>query len=167
MLRSDHFTANISFNLSDVFSNKFTDVTLVSDDKILFNAHRYVLGVCSPVLKNILLNNPHHHPLIYLRDVNHQELESEMKNLGCVKLLYMCEECGASFNHTKNLNQHTSSKHGGIVYSCKLCAYKAKKPDNLKQHQDSVHGGKRFSCDQCIFYINILPLDSPPLPTPT
>ena len=103
--------------------------------------------------------------LIYLRGVNHQELESEMKNLGCVKLLYMCEECGASFHHTKNLNQHTSSKHGGIVYSCKLCAYKAKKPDNLKQHQDSVHGGKRFSCDQCIFYINILPLDSPPLPT--
>ena len=59
MIRSDHFTANISFNLSDVFSNKFTDVTLVSDDKILFNAHRYVLGVCSPVLKNFLLNNPH------------------------------------------------------------------------------------------------------------
>ena len=54
----------------------FCDVTLVSDDQIPFQAHRFVLSAFSPVLKNILLNNPHSHPLIYLRGVNHQELDS-------------------------------------------------------------------------------------------
>ena len=46
--------------------NSFCDVTLVSDDQIRFQAHRYVLSTFSPVLKNIFLNNPHSHPLIYL-----------------------------------------------------------------------------------------------------
>merc|ERR1712179_533107 len=61
----------------DVFTeNSFCDVTLVSDDQKPFHAHRYVLSTFSPVLKNILLTNPHSHPLIYLRGVNHQELDS-------------------------------------------------------------------------------------------
>ena len=63
--------------LSDIFENKsFTDVTLVSDDQIPFQAHRFVLSAFSPVLKNILLNNPHSHPLIFLRGVNHEDLYS-------------------------------------------------------------------------------------------
>ena len=69
--------SNITSTFADVFTeNKFTDVTLVSEDKIPIQAHRYVLSVFSPVLKNILLDNPHPHPLIYLRGVNHQEMYS-------------------------------------------------------------------------------------------
>ena len=56
--------------------DNFSDVTLVSDDQISFQAHRYVISALSPVLKNILLDNPHSHPLIYLRGINHQELDS-------------------------------------------------------------------------------------------
>jgi len=37
-------------------------------------AHRYVLSAFSPVLKNILLSNPHPHPLIFLSGVYHLEL---------------------------------------------------------------------------------------------
>ena len=68
---------NITSSLSHVFTeNRYSDVTLVSDDKIPFQAHRYVLSASSPILKIILLDNPHSHPLIYLRGVKHQELES-------------------------------------------------------------------------------------------
>ena len=59
--------------------NWFCDVTLVSDDQKPFKAHRYILSFFSPVLKNILINNPHSHPLIYLRGVNHQDLASIMQ----------------------------------------------------------------------------------------
>ena len=52
----------------------FTDVTLVSDDQI--QAHKIVLSSCSPLLKNLLLNNPHSHPLLYLSGVKQQELQS-------------------------------------------------------------------------------------------
>merc|ERR1719245_602597 len=66
-LKWKNFTSNISYRLSNVFEeNCFTDVTLVSDDQKQFQAHRYVLSNFSPVLENILLSNPHSHPLIYL-----------------------------------------------------------------------------------------------------
>ena len=76
-LKWKHFLSNKTSSLTDVFTeNSFTDVTLVSDDQIPFQAHRFVLSAFSPVLKNILLNNPHSHPLIFLRGVNHEDLYS-------------------------------------------------------------------------------------------
>jgi len=56
--------------------NSSFDVTLVSDDQVQFHAHKCVVSACSSVLKNLLLNNPHSHQLIYLRDVKQQELWS-------------------------------------------------------------------------------------------
>ena len=71
------FNSHLTSSLSDVLTeNSFTDVTLVSDDKVQFQAHKCVLSACSPVLKNLLLNNPHSHPLIYLRGVKQKELNS-------------------------------------------------------------------------------------------
>jgi hypothetical protein len=76
-LRWKAFSTHLSSSIYDVFTeNCFSDVTLVSDDLIQFQAHKCVLSACSPVLKGLLLNNPHSHPLIYLRGVEHQELES-------------------------------------------------------------------------------------------
>ena len=80
MIRS-MYTLKCNFNqklsLPEMFKEKtFADVTLVSDDQIPFQAHRFVLSAFSPVLKNILLNNPHSHPLIFLRGVNHEDLYS-------------------------------------------------------------------------------------------
>ena len=76
-LKWKYLNSNRRFSFKDVFEhNSFTDVTFVSDNQIPFQAHRYVLSAFSPVLKNILLNNPHSHPLIFLRGVNHQELDS-------------------------------------------------------------------------------------------
>ena len=77
LLKWKYITSNLTSSLSGVFrENSFSDVTLVSDDLIPFQAHRYVLSALSPVLKNILLNNPHSNPLIYLRGINHQVLDS-------------------------------------------------------------------------------------------
>ena len=76
-LKWKYFDYNVKSRVSDVIKEQsFCDVTLVSDDHKPFLAHRYVLSSFSPVLKNILHNNPHSHPLIYLRGVNHQELDS-------------------------------------------------------------------------------------------
>jgi len=76
-LKWKHLISNLSSSLSDVFTeNSYSDVTLVGDDLIPFQAHKFILSALSPVLKNILLDNPHSHPLIYLRGVKHQELES-------------------------------------------------------------------------------------------
>merc|ERR1719318_1270266 len=79
-LKSKFFHTNISSRLSDLYSEtSSTDVTLVSDDQKQFQAHKFVLSACSPVMKNLLLNNPHSHPLIYLRGVKQQELGSVLQ----------------------------------------------------------------------------------------
>ena len=71
------YTMKRKYFPTNVFTeNWLCDVTLVSDDQKPFQAHRYILSFFSPVLKNILLNNPHSHPLVYLRGVNFQELDS-------------------------------------------------------------------------------------------
>ena len=76
-LKWKDFNYDVQSRVYDVIKDQnFCDVTLVSDDHKPFLAHRYILSSFSPVLKNFLLNNPHSHPLIYLRGVNHQELDS-------------------------------------------------------------------------------------------
>ena len=69
--------APLAFSLSDLLTeNILSDLTLVSDDQIQLQAHKFVLSACSPVLKNLLLDNPHSHPLIYLRGVKQEEFQS-------------------------------------------------------------------------------------------
>ena len=76
-LRWKFFSTHLTSSISDVFTeNSYSDVTLVSDDLKPFQAHKCVLSACSPVLKDLLLENPHPHPLIYLRGVKQQELQS-------------------------------------------------------------------------------------------
>ena len=83
-MHQEHFTLiHTDFNkdlvssLSDYFTDTIlTDVILVSDKQIPFKAHKFVLSASSPVMKDLLLSNPHSHPLIYLRGVKQQELLS-------------------------------------------------------------------------------------------
>ena len=57
--------------------NRFTDVTLVTDDQMKILAHRNILSACSPVFQNILESENHsNHPVIYLRGIMHRELQS-------------------------------------------------------------------------------------------
>jgi hypothetical protein len=68
------YGAHLTTVFTDLFNqNIFSDVTLVSDDQTQLPAHKIVLSACSPVLGNILLSNPHSHPLIYLRGVKQQD----------------------------------------------------------------------------------------------
>ena len=61
-------------------TNEFSDVTLVTDDKQQIRAHRNILSACSPVFKDILqLNSNNTNPVIYLRGIQHSEMESIMQ----------------------------------------------------------------------------------------
>ena len=57
-------------------SNELTDVTLVSEDKKHFKAHKAILSACSPVFKGIISNIISSIPFIYLRGVQSLEIES-------------------------------------------------------------------------------------------
>ena len=54
----------------------FTDVTLVCDEDKQIKAHKVILSSSSLLLRRILLNNPHQHPLIYLKGIEDRILQS-------------------------------------------------------------------------------------------
>ena len=67
----------------------FADVTLVTDDKIRFSAHKIILSSCSNMLKFILKDNIHPNPLLYLGGINSKNLGFILDYIYCgeVKLL--------------------------------------------------------------------------------
>ena len=71
------FEEHVNSTLMDTqLNNNYYDVTFVSDEQIPFKAHKIVLSAFSSVLKNLLLENLHFHPIIYLRNVKSQELKA-------------------------------------------------------------------------------------------
>ena len=76
----NEFEGNASGTIKNLFSdNSFSDVTLACDDNKQLTAHKVILSASSSFFKRILLNNPHQHPLIYLKGIRHQDLESVLK----------------------------------------------------------------------------------------
>ena len=79
-LTSQDFETRLTSTFEDLYTNQtFTDVTLVGDDHIQLPAHKLVLSACSAVLRDLLLHNPHPHPLLYMRGINSQQLKSLLK----------------------------------------------------------------------------------------
>ena len=77
-LKWKFFTDNQDSALEELFTknNNQADVTFVSDDKVAFPVHKFVIGACSPVSKDLLTKNPHPHPMVYLNGINKFELNS-------------------------------------------------------------------------------------------
>ena len=70
------FESNINQAFRELREEKeLFDVTLVCDDSQL-SAHKVILSACSPFFRRILGQNPHHHPLIYIKGVKFKELQN-------------------------------------------------------------------------------------------
>jgi hypothetical protein len=53
----------------------FFDVTLACDDNHI-KALKVILSACSPFFKSVLKRNPHQHPLLYLKGVRYEDINS-------------------------------------------------------------------------------------------
>eukprot|EP00092_Neocalanus_flemingeri_P004383 GFUD01004715.1.p1 GENE.GFUD01004715.1~~GFUD01004715.1.p1 ORF type:complete len:316 (+),score=81.62 GFUD01004715.1:240-1187(+) len=82
-LRWNDFEENISSGLKDLRnSNHFFDVTLLSDNGQV-GAHKLILSACSSFFREILVSNPHQHPLIYLKGVSKEEIINLLNFMYC------------------------------------------------------------------------------------
>ena len=85
-------------------SEDFTDVTLVTDDKKTLKAHRNILSACSPVFKNILqMEINKSHPVIYLRGIQHSEIESILQYIYLGEAKFHGERVNEFLSVSKNL----------------------------------------------------------------
>ena len=74
-IKWDTFTDHLKQMLQDLQNDESSkDVTLVCDDKTKIKAHQIVLKACSPVFAS-MLEVTQLNPIIYLRGVQHQELQ--------------------------------------------------------------------------------------------
>ena len=83
-------------------TNRFSDVTLVSDDQYQYKVHRFVLGACSTVFKSIFENNPQN-TSIYLRGIGHEELKSVLEFIYMGKAMISQERLNEFINVAKDL----------------------------------------------------------------
>merc|ERR1719427_1732456 len=110
-LSSKSYQSQLQTTLKELFTeNTFADVTLVCDDQIQIPAHKFVLSAFSPVLKNLLLNNPHSHPLLYLRGVKQQELQSILQFMYLGESRIHQEQINEFMNIAKDLEVKELSK---------------------------------------------------------
>jgi len=77
-LRWNDFESNISVAFRELREEKdFFDVTLsVGPGHQHIQAHKLILSACSPFFRGVLKQNPHAHPLLYLKGVGFSELQA-------------------------------------------------------------------------------------------
>ena len=86
-----------------LMSKELTDVTLVCDDKRQLKAHKIVLSACSSVFKKIINDLPQNSSVIYLRGIQHQEMESILEFMYLGVTTFYQERMGELLNVAKNL----------------------------------------------------------------
>jgi len=75
-LRWNDFESNISVAFREIREEKdFFDCTLSVGTRQI-QAHKLILSACSPFFRSILRQNPHQHPLLYLKGVEFTDLQS-------------------------------------------------------------------------------------------
>merc|ERR1719319_523539 len=72
----NNFKTNISTNWSELREeSQFCDVTLACEGSRV-EAHKVILSSCSPVIKDLLIQTNHPHPLVYLRGVKSMQIKA-------------------------------------------------------------------------------------------
>lgn len=76
-LNWNDFQNNINSSFQEMRNDlDLADVTLACEGRKQFQAHKFVLSSSSPLFKEILRNNKHPHPLIFLKGMKPEPLES-------------------------------------------------------------------------------------------
>ncbi|XP_037085565.1 protein tramtrack, beta isoform-like [Pollicipes pollicipes] len=121
-LRWNNFQSTITSALAGLRDTQaFVDVTLWTDGQQI-KAHRNVLSACSPVLLELLKDNPCAHPIIILRDVTPADLTA------IVTYMYQGEvnvapESLRTFLHTAQLLKVKGLADTGIQQEADACVY--------------------------------------------
>ena len=110
-MNSEKFKVNwksFSDHVSDMMvemmrSSDLTDVTLVTDDKKQFRAHKFVLNSCSPVFRSIIASSHGKDANIYLRGIQHEEISSLLEFMYTGKASVTHERINEFLNVAKNL----------------------------------------------------------------
>ena len=149
----------------------FSDVTLICEDSKQIKAHKTMLSVCSPVLKDIFHADSSLHCTIILNGVYFSEMESVLKflhfgeeafnldnldnilavanNLGFKELSDKIEDHINSEFDSLTARKIYKQEQNDSKYACNECTYQTPIQDRLKKHVSFHHHGIRYKCNEC------------------
>ena len=103
-LKWNDFQSHWSRSLSELQKDTdFADVTLISEDKVKFSAHRLLLSSCSNVFKFILKENNQVNPLLYLGGVSSINLGFILDYMYCGEVKLYQEQLDGFLESAKKL----------------------------------------------------------------
>ena len=83
-LKWNDFQENVKTAFVSLREDKdFSDVTLACEDGQQFEAHKVILAASSPFFQNLLKRNKHSHPIIYMRGMKSDDLNTIINFLYC------------------------------------------------------------------------------------
>ena len=91
--------------------NELTDVTLVSEDKKQFKAHKVILSASSPVFKSIISDHCLSNPIIYLKGIQSNEIESILEFIYLGQATFYQDRMNEFLYMAKNLEIKEISKN--------------------------------------------------------
>ena len=163
------YTDHLRQMLNDMMSsNELADVTLVSEDKKKFKAHKVVLSASSSLFKNIINDTILSSPIIYLRGIQSFEIESILQFIYLGKAIFYQERMNEFINVAKSLDIKEISKNveiseneqvdnfekQEIIHDEELLSTEAI-PEHIrkdvfhKQRQLKFNDEYKYPCDQC------------------
>merc|ERR1719300_1309877 len=169
------YTDHLRQMLHDMMTyNELTDVTLVSEDKKHFKAHKVVLSSSSTVFKNIISDNNTSNPVIYLRGILSDEIESilqfiylgqatiyqermnEFLDVGkSLEINEISKDIESSENELPDIIQSNEFEEKNRIQSSQLDSQQLSEIVATKEeiinssHRNIVQDNSLFSCDQC------------------
>ncbi|XP_046664684.1 protein tramtrack, beta isoform-like [Homalodisca vitripennis] len=103
-LRWNNYQSNMVSELDILRSEEhLVDVTLSCEGQ-KFRAHKVILSACSAYFRNVFKENPCEHPVVILKDVNHEDVEA-LLSFVYQGVVYVSEKKLSSFLQTAELLQ--------------------------------------------------------------
>ena len=174
-LKWNDFEKNISHAFRGLRDDKdFFDVTLACDDEQI-QAHKVILSACSPFFRNILRQNPHQHPLLYLKGVKHADLQSVLNFMYHGEVNVSQGELNsflavAEDLQVKGLTQNNSTKYESNKTNSKTPlpypSISDKRYNESKSHDSHPHSSNKKHCVEYDEIQEVIPVKSEPRDIP-
>jgi len=118
------YVPHIKNMFHDLMTNSiYSDVTLVSDDEHEFKVHKFIISACSSVFKSIIDKNHTQNPFIFLRGVNHEELEAILQFVYFGETTFLRNRMSNFLNVAKDLNIKNIVENVDLADSNQIVTY--------------------------------------------
>merc|ERR1712243_532762 len=120
-------------------SNEMTDITLVSEDRKSFKAHKIILSACSPVFKSIINDGALSNPTVFLRGIHSNEIVSILQFIYLGEATFYQERMNEFLNVATSLEikeitktETQLKKNFENKYPCEQCNYTSNHLSHIK-----------------------------------